>query len=189
MPLSFTGTYCPSGWFEVFGYGCYSIAREPMNWNNAIAYCESQGAYLATIETTQENDYLEITLKTIEGLWCIRGWGGDGSKFNTINGPIAITSQEKEILHWLIVIWYSYQSQRLKSARGLSAFKYRKQCKLFMDTFCIYRHFTGRFSVIKNQVYIGKHSSKILTYRCKKTNINSNRPHTCGSLHRLNVQR
>ena len=76
--LSFTGTYCPSGWFEVFGYGCYSIARGPMNWKNAIAYCESQGAYLATIETTQENDYLERTLKTIEGSWCIRGGGGGG---------------------------------------------------------------------------------------------------------------
>ena len=64
-----------------------------MNWKNAIAYCESQGAYLATIETTQENDYLERTLKTIEGSWCIRG-----GQFNTIYGPIAITWQVKEIL-------------------------------------------------------------------------------------------
>ena len=55
----FTGSYCPSGWFDVVGYGCNSIGRGSMNWNDAKAYCEGHGAHLATMETAEENECLK----------------------------------------------------------------------------------------------------------------------------------
>ena len=65
--LKITDDYCPMGWFNVFGYGCYSLAPKSLNLIDVNLFCENHGAYLATIETAQENYYLKHFLKMNAG--------------------------------------------------------------------------------------------------------------------------
>lgn len=49
---------CPASWTQS-GNNCYKLFTSgTKDWNNAQNICKNQGSFLASIKTSQENDFL-----------------------------------------------------------------------------------------------------------------------------------
>ncbi|XP_069140521.1 lactose-binding lectin l-2-like isoform X2 [Argopecten irradians] len=64
--LTFCEADCPDG-FSKHGGSCYKAVRIKATWAESDVYCHSAGADLATIETAEEQHYLEGHLSAIAG--------------------------------------------------------------------------------------------------------------------------
>ncbi|BFZ20729.1 hypothetical protein BsWGS_23768 [Bradybaena similaris] len=62
-PFAAASTRCREGWIYFAG-SCYSFPEVPRNWHQAAASCISHGAYLAEIESEEENNWLVNRINT-----------------------------------------------------------------------------------------------------------------------------
>lgn len=55
---------CDSGWLEYSGscYGIYTDQGLVGSINNAIRFCRARGAHVVTVETPEENHFVQVAL-------------------------------------------------------------------------------------------------------------------------------
>lgn len=82
LPLVLGGT-CDDYW-TLFNGHCYRLYKESVSWRTARTHCEQQHAYLVSIESNQENDFVSyLSACSSDSATGSRTWIGLGPNYHS----------------------------------------------------------------------------------------------------------
>ncbi|KAI8500542.1 hypothetical protein Bbelb_221080 [Branchiostoma belcheri] len=91
-----TAGHCQRGWAE-YNNHCYMVGREPVTWITANSRCGQVGAHVASIQDSEENDFIADIIQNAKGLLRYHVWSGlrrgeDGQFQWTDGSPLSYTN-------------------------------------------------------------------------------------------------
>ena len=111
---------CPKGW-KSFTSNCYKLLDGNFNWNEAVDKCEEYGSSLASVHSSQENDFIHKMTQDVVHAWI----GGENYK----------TWMWRDGTKWTYTNWYANEP----SGDGNCLEMYKKWNGKWNDKPCHYK--------------------------------------------------